>query len=262
MKTASITLLTGHSGAGKSTMARNIRHRYDVDFVTDLGHAGRGRYVMPSLEKRRRLRDERLKKALAAHYAGRRVLFEGSPQGLLKYREVIPLAEKIIILDVPADVRRQRVIQRAGERGTSVAADLRAWEAHEPQSAARLEEILRLARTKDIEFVKNAAAGDYERARAWARLNVKHPRRNCFFYSAVLSLLFGLRLMKGPPLPGPGETAHFWVEDDRGRVIDPTARPTGPGTEVSAVKNIDHVIGHRLFKTLPPGDQARIRSMR
>lgn len=78
-----------------------------------------------------------------------------------------------------------------------------------------------------------------------------------------LSLLFPLKLMKGPP-PHKGkykkDTAHFWAEDKKGNIYDTTASQLEKdydykGKTVDAKKNIDYVVKDKLFSKLPKEDQ-------
>jgi len=99
-------------------------------------------------------------------------------------------------------------------------------------------------------------------------LKVTRPGNHCFFYSAVLALLYpNLTLMRGGHTGMSKEdTAHFYVQDEDGEITDPTAAqyPTGhliEGDPVSAIANIDYVIKNPLFKTLPEEYQKRIISI-
>jgi len=107
----------------------------------------------------------------------------------------------------------------------------------------------------------------------WMKENVRAKHHgNCFFYAAAMSLLFPeLKLMKGkPPHKGKGkhkeDTAHFWAEDKKGNIFDPTASQLEKdydykGKVVDAKKNIDFVIKDRLFKKLPEKDQETIKEI-
>ena len=89
---------------------------------------------------------------------------------------------------------------------------------------------------------------------------------DCFFYSAVLVLLSPneLELRKGPP-NCMWDTAHFFCLDRRtGQIVDPTQpeRPAkGPGDPVDAFANLDAVLGHPLFLSLPGAIQGRLRAL-
>ncbi len=106
----------------------------------------------------------------------------------------------------------------------------------------------------------------------WIEENVSDPKNHCFFYAAVLAALFpGLTLVRGwntgqfrdGRLVEQGDTGHFWLEDEEGDIIDPTAAqyPGGRnfgGSPVSLAANLPEAIEDPLFKTLPSGDQEKI----
>lgn len=93
--------------------------------------------------------------------------------------------------------------------------------------------------------------------KTWIRNNVLNPHNNCFFYSAVLSRIFGYKLIEGRY----DSLVHFWCENATGRIIDPTERQLWSGgtyhkkREVSAELNLDAVVDDPLFETLEPIDQ-------
>ena len=75
-------------------------------------------------------------------------------------------------------------------------------------------------------------------------------RSNCFFYAALLALIHPeLKLIKGQHSQQyKGDSAHFWLEDAAGKIIDPTASQYKPGTytkdrEVSPERNLGHIVG-------------------
>lgn len=121
-----------------------------------------------------------------------------------------------------------------------------------------------------IALSTRAAASD--RISKWIEENVSDPRNHCFFYAAALAALFpGLTLVKGwntgqfrdGALIEEKDTGHFWVEDEKGRIIDPTAGqyPKGRnfgGAPVSLAGNLDEVVKDPLFKTLSADDQEKI----
>lgn len=109
-------------------------------------------------------------------------------------------------------------------------------------------------------FYKKATDEDVDEIYDWMEKNVKHPKGNCFFYSALISLLFPKwKLMKGKPNKK-GDTAHFWVENKDGIVIDPSKGEfQTDGKEVSAKKNIDEVINHELFESLSKDIKNKIK---
>lgn len=102
----------------------------------------------------------------------------------------------------------------------------------------------------------------------WISVNVRNPKNNCFFYSAVLAALdFSLTLKKGRPAnPGRGQTAHFYLENLDGEVIDPTKEQLKKeyeydGRIVDVKKNLDAIIEDKLFETLHSDDKKRILDM-
>jgi 8-oxo-dGTP pyrophosphatase MutT (NUDIX family) len=124
-KYAAIHILTGGTGAGKSTRAKKLKDQYDLVLGTDLGGVRNGQYVMPPQEDRGRLRAERQRQVLDAHAAGQRVLLEGYPSGVVKYPEAIRQAEKLEVLKVALPKRLWRIAKRSRERGTPVLPDLK-----------------------------------------------------------------------------------------------------------------------------------------
>jgi predicted kinase len=118
MKQAAITLLSGPVGAGKSTLADQLQDQYDVVMGADIGSPQGGEYVMPPRDQRDAIREAKMLEAMQAHEAGQNVLFEGYPRGLMKYPDLLEAADKMMYLDVPADVRQARIRQRSLDRGT------------------------------------------------------------------------------------------------------------------------------------------------
>jgi len=101
--------------------------------------------------------------------------------------------------------------------------------------------------------------------KSWIDKNVIDAGGNCFFYSAVISLLFpGLKLIKGKHSKQFAEdSAHFYLEDEDGGIIDPTTNQYEAGKlyaikEISALKNIDYIIKDPMFKSLDKEDQNKI----
>jgi len=93
----------------------------------------------------------------------------------------------------------------------------------------------------------------------------EEARGHCFFYAAALASKDpSLKLIKGThSKQRAGDTAHFWLEDKAGKIIDPTASQYEPGEykkerEVDLKKNVGHVIKDPLFGKLHPGDQAAV----
>ncbi len=92
---------------------------------------------------------------------------------------------------------------------------------------------------------------------------------NCFFWAAIEAILNPeLKLIKGQHSEQPEcDTAHFWLEDKSGKIIDPTAFQYPKGKyikerEVSALKNLDFIMKDPLFKTLPKDKQDKILSLK
>jgi hypothetical protein len=88
--------------------------------------------------------------------------------------------------------------------------------------------------------------------------NVDDPADYCFFYSALVNIEYPeLKLIEGEPVdPEKGETAHFWLEDEDGNIIDPTqAQYDGDICykkikEVDINKNLDWVVNSPKFDSL------------
>lgn len=123
------------------------------------------------------------------------------------------------------------------------------------------------AEAKAKEVLKRVfpAADDGDDIQAWMNDNVRDPRGNCFFYATVLATLFpDLRLMRGIHSKQHSEdTAHFWVEDDKGRIHDPTEKQHEEGGHVSGkpvsiLRNIRTVVNDPLFSTLDKEDQEKL----
>lgn len=97
--------------------------------------------------------------------------------------------------------------------------------------------------------------------KSWIKRHVKDPDNHCFFYAAVISLLFPE--YKGKPIRK-GDTAHFFLRDKDGHILDPTYE--GPADydgakPVSAKKNLKSIIKDPLFKLLPKEDREKIECL-
>lgn len=99
----------------------------------------------------------------------------------------------------------------------------------------------------------------------WIDVNVKHPEHNCFFYAGVLAALDSTFILKKgkPAHPRTGETAHFYLEDKDGNVIDPTSSQLKKpykykGETVDIMRNLYPLIQDPLFRTLHKADRKRI----
>ena len=103
----------------------------------------------------------------------------------------------------------------------------------------------------------------------WIDANVREPHNNCFFYAAAMAMRFTeLTLVKGcHSQQFKEDTAHFWLVDEDGNPIDPTAVQYDGGelTEVKKVDvllNVDFVIDDPLFETLDDFTKTCIRSVK
>jgi len=124
-KKAHITILTGGMGAGKSTWAEKHRGKFDLVLGTDTGSPdGKGGYSSPSKETRDRIRQEKDEQALAAHRAGKRVLLEGFPKGILQHPRSLAAADQRLVMGTGPVRRLFRVAKRSRQRGTSTLEDL------------------------------------------------------------------------------------------------------------------------------------------
>ena len=87
---------------------------------------------------------------------------------------------------------------------------------------------------------------------------VDDPIDNCFFFAAITNIEYPeLKLIEGEPVdPKRGETAHFWLEDEDGNIIDPTqSQYNGEITynkirEVDVNKNLGWVVNSPKFDDL------------
>jgi hypothetical protein len=107
---------------------------------------------------------------------------------------------------------------------------------------------------------------------AYADLGLIKTAKDCFFCAASKGAVTpNMTLMRGPPPTGKGsfkqDTAHFWLEDKKGKVTDPTAYqyPQGydysKGKPVNLMANLDAVIDDPLFKTLSKTHQRKIKKL-
>ena len=102
----------------------------------------------------------------------------------------------------------------------------------------------------------------------WINANVDYPKHHCFFYAAVLALLFDLKLIRGRyEFQDKGDSAHFWAEDKDGIRYDPTVhqyKKDGKyfgGEEIDPIKNINDILKDKLFRRLSKVDQDKIKKM-
>lgn len=114
-KSAEIHLITGGTGAGKSTEARRRASRYDHVFSTDIGKVVGGEYAVPADKVKARADKEA--QILNLHRQGKKVLVEGYPKGLSRYSGVIANANKLEVMGTRKMRRIFRVLKRHKEQG-------------------------------------------------------------------------------------------------------------------------------------------------
>ena len=145
-KKASITVLVGGMGAGKTTMANKVAPHFDEVVHADTGHEiPGGGYYFPTTEEKAKLRADRTKQILDAHAAGKHVLVEGTYGGIVKMPEVLSNVTRLIELTAPKTVRYERVQARAETRKTEVAEDLRAAKEVDASTRERRDRLLAAA---------------------------------------------------------------------------------------------------------------------
>lgn len=118
-----------------------------------------------------------------------------------------------------------------------------------------------------VDSFSKFAKSKQDKYQEWIEDNVKYPRDGCFFYSATMALLFPeLTLIRGKhSKQRKDDTCHFFLRDDNGNEIDPTAKQYPEGKlsgdkEVSAIKNIEDVVEDFRFKHLSKHDKDIILS--
>jgi len=124
LKLAHLTVLTGGSGAGKSAWAKKNKDKFDLVLGIDTGKTVNGRYISPDRAERTRLRGITEDRALAASAAGKTVLVEGYPKGLLKHPRVMAAADKRMVLGTGKLKRLFRAGKRSVARGSNLREDL------------------------------------------------------------------------------------------------------------------------------------------
>ena len=140
-KIASIDILTGGMGAGKTTLANRLRGKYDLVVRTDVGKIVGGQYVSPSKAAKRKAIHRRMRQALKADAAGKRVLLEGDPMGVMKFSDLLDRADRVVHMDVGRIRRGYRVATRAHHRGSSMPQDLRQFRKELGEETSGLEQI-------------------------------------------------------------------------------------------------------------------------
>lgn len=128
IKLASLTLLTGQMGAGKTTMSNRLASDYDDVYHSDVGYVDKktGTYVIPKGEEKRKAIAAKMRAILASHKAGRRVLLDGYPNSMTgDYAPLLPHVDKVLHLDHGPIRSNYAVVRRSFERGSSPWADLK-----------------------------------------------------------------------------------------------------------------------------------------
>jgi len=110
-------------------------------------------------------------------------------------------------------------------------------------------------------------AADVSSIAGWIDANVDYPKNNCFFYAAVLSLLYDLKLIRGRyEYQRKDDRRHFWTEDKDGIRYDPTAHQYqkggkySGGEEVDPLNNMTEIVKHKMFRRLSKADQKAVIS--
>lgn len=116
-KQATVTLITGRMGAGKTTLAKKLKGEFDEFFQTDLprpmNHTT-GKYDEPTKAEKVEMRAKRLHKILKADDAGKKVLVEGHPPGVRKlFRDHLDRIDRALLIPVSVAESFQRVLRRA-----------------------------------------------------------------------------------------------------------------------------------------------------
>lgn len=124
-KVGHITLLTGSTGAGKSTLAEKLKGHYDLVVGTDTGRVVDGKFVQLPKEQKEKLRQERTEAVLSAHREGKRVLVEGFPEGHLKHPQILQHANRVLLLDTGHVRGVLDVGRRSFMRGTPLLPDIK-----------------------------------------------------------------------------------------------------------------------------------------
>ena len=115
-KQASIHVLTGRMGSGKSTSAEKLEKDYDLIVPTDFSKPKQpnGKYLEIARPEKVKIRAEKLSAILAADDEGKKVLVEGHPPGVVKlFRDQLSRIDKVKILDISLLESFRRCLQRA-----------------------------------------------------------------------------------------------------------------------------------------------------
>ena len=118
-KLATIDVLTGRTGAGKTTLADKLAPKYDLVIQTDMPRPldpKTGKYEEPTEKKKADIRSRRLAEIITAHAAGKAVLVEGHPPGVVKLlKGHLPEVRKILLIPLTEKESFERVVKRAKE---------------------------------------------------------------------------------------------------------------------------------------------------
>lgn len=117
IKQALIHALTGRMGSGKTSLADKVSHHYDEIFQTDMPrpmNKETGQYDEPTKAEKERIRRMRRDSILAADRAGKKVLLEGHPPGIVKLmRDDLPKVDRVFLLPTNRKQSFRRVAMRA-----------------------------------------------------------------------------------------------------------------------------------------------------
>lgn len=117
IKQALIHALTGRMGSGKSSLADKVSHHYDEVFQTDMPrpmNKETGQYDEPTKAEKECIRRMRRDSILAADRAGKKVLLEGHPPGIVKLmRDDLPRVDRVFLLPTNRKQSFRRVALRA-----------------------------------------------------------------------------------------------------------------------------------------------------
>lgn len=156
-KIAAIVLLTGHMGAGKSTLSEKLKDRYDDVYGTDVGYVDKstGKYVILKGEEKRRAISSRVKEILDKEKKGRNVLVEGYPPNFTdEYSSLVPHAKKVLYLHNSPAKEYSSVGKRSFQRGSSLLDDLKYARGIRAESERSLASIRRAVGEKRVETIK------------------------------------------------------------------------------------------------------------
>jgi predicted nucleic acid-binding Zn finger protein/dephospho-CoA kinase len=117
-KRASITVLTGRMGSGKTSTTAKLADKYDLVVPTDFSRPKQpdGTYKEVTRPDKLKIRKEKREQILKASEAGKKVLVEGHPPGVVKlFREDLKKVDKVIEIPISLTESFRRVLKRAEE---------------------------------------------------------------------------------------------------------------------------------------------------